>query len=756
MNHWDYVEAEYKVFGLHKLVNGRCSCDNENCEAAGKHPRSSAWQFTPHWTDEQLEVMEMTGQLDTGFGVICDGSLIIDIDPRNGGDESFKKLVSDTGIDFKAISKFIVATGGGGHHIYFTYSGAEKLRKSLKEYEGIDFKTNGFVVGAGSLHRSGGIYEAEKGDPTLSKQDNEAPQKLIDLLTKPEHHNFECGETASSNDVKAMLEHIPSDIDYEEWVSIGMAIHHNSDGEDFNLWDEWSRKGDKYNGDEMQAKWHSFGKAANPITIGTLISIAEQYGYSQPVTFETSLTSDEEESGEIKEPVNVDVIDTLSAPGVLGDCIEYINNNSRYPRKQLAVAAAITALGNIAGLRWRDHDFGVTSNLFTFCVAGSATGKEAIQTAQKELQAAVGFAPVTYGKIKSEQELTRNIVEHQLSSYVIDEFGIFLQKLENATTRGSSSYLEGVVGDLMSFYSKADGRLPLSGDMYKHIMEELQKQLAYCNKARDENQATEYTEKLEQSCINRIEQLKTGGLVNPFLSLIGFTTPVTFNSLVTYQAATNGFIGRALIFEEKDNNPKAKRGFRKQALSNTLTMKLNAIATGGQTADYSVRVEFNGEHEYVTTTDEAHDLLLRIQDYLELYADHHCETTGLEPIVRRAFEQILKVSMIVAIGCGGSREAEHVAWAYALVKKDIDNKINLASGNIATQHKEKESEVLAKLKHVLDTEKGFSVSVIKNKNRTLSKEHIEKGLEYLEKTGYARREETIPTRGPRSIKWYKA
>lgn len=753
MNHIDYLEGKFKVFGLHKIVGGKCTCDIHDCQAAGKHPRISSWQFTPDWSDEQIDCMEMTGQFATGFGVICDGFLIIDIDPRNGGNEGYAKLEKDTGLKFKEMSNFVVSTGGGGWHIYFRNTSDLPLKKNLNDYPGIDFKSSGFVVGAESLHRSGKLYEAEKGHPC--DVDN-APISLVKMLEKPV---FTASSSAPSDTpVSTYLEFISPNCGYEDWIKVGMAIHHSTEGDGFSTWDNWSKAGDSYNGDEMDFKWHSFGKSANPVTGATLQAMAEDNGYVEPVTFDTTLTDDTEDDEPVNsEPVNTKLVNTKAAPGLLGECIDFINGNCRFPRENLAVAAAINAVGNIGGLRWRDDTYGVTANIFAFCVAGSATGKEAVQDAQKQLQSAAGLAPATFGKIKSEQELTRNLVDNQISSYIIDELGIFLQKLENASTRGSSSYLEGVIGDLMSIYSKADGRLLLSGDVYKQVTTDLKKDIAFCQKCIDENDNVEYMEKRMRSSLSQLEDLHSGGIHNPFLSMIGFTTPVTFNNLVTYQTATNGFIGRALIFEEKGNNPRSKPKFRRQPLSTSLQMKLLSLAGGGDAdMDNQLRIEFKGEHEYVTTNDDAESLLDKIDAYLYSYAEHHCETTGLEPIVRRAFEQVLKISMVVAMGDGGKRTVEHVRWAYALVKKDIDNKINLAGGNIAKESKKKNEEILAKVQHCLDSSEGTTLGKIANRYRNLDKEQILACLEYLEGRGQARREAPASTgRGGRpQEKWY--
>src|SRR5690606_25807789 len=125
---------------------------------------------------------------------------------------------------------------------------------------------------------------------------------------------------------------------------------------------------------------------------------------------------------------------------------------------------------------------GVTTNLFSFCVAGSRTGKEAIQQAVASILRVAGMAPATHGAIKSEQEIVRNLIRHQAALYIIDEIGIFLQKDKNAQTKGGALCLVGVVGLLMGAYSKADGFMLLTGDAREEMQQMLLKEAVQINR----------------------------------------------------------------------------------------------------------------------------------------------------------------------------------------------------------------------------------------------------------------------------------
>ena len=62
-------------------------------------------------------------------------------------------------------------------------------------------------------------------------------------------------------EIRKMMELWNPDCSYDVWLNIGMAIHHETHGEGFELWNDWSAKGVDYAGhEECQYKWESFGR----------------------------------------------------------------------------------------------------------------------------------------------------------------------------------------------------------------------------------------------------------------------------------------------------------------------------------------------------------------------------------------------------------------------------------------------------------------------------------------------------------------
>lgn len=753
-NHIDCWQAGLKIFGIYGFDENGCHCGNPECQAIGKHPMIRNWQNVPDWSDEQIDTFELMGQFESGYGVLVSGLLIIDVDARNDGVESYGQLCADTELDFDALAGFIVATGSGGgsRHIYFKAPHGVALSQTLQKYKGIDFKSSGYVVGASSLHASGATYEAIKGHPDDIL---DAPQELIALLKKPDHHRaivHGSSVDVTEQEIKEILSHVSPDCDYETWYKSGMAIHHATAGTGLWIFDDWSNQSDKYPGrSDIERKWHSFGKAANPVTLATLIHYAELGGYSQPVTFTPSICMDEPVGDH---PFNIDNVDLLRPPGFVGEVTRWIDSQCRYPRQNLAVSAAVAAVGNVIGLRYTDEKNGTNGNLFAFCVAASATGKEAVQQAMAEVHRAAGIHVATHGAIKSEQEIIRNLIRHQAAYYIIDEVGIFLKKIANAQKSGGAVYLDGVIGILMSAYSKADGFMLLNGDTKDEVRKILMQELAQCKKAVSEN------DDKGGFCSRRVPQLERAlehiddGLERPFLSLVGYTTPITFDGLITFEQATNGFVGRSWMINERESNPRARRGFKKLAMPDSMRGLLFSLHSGGHYDSQGLkRIEYYGEKTKVRVDAEASRMMDLVLDWIEEQAEEHKSSTGLESIVRRSYELMAKIALILGAP-EGLITPEHVRWAYAAMRRDIDDKIRLAYANMV--EKENPDDAIAmRIMNMLDKEHGEMASVIRGRFRKEKPDKVNQILEKLEEMGKIKKKETTHQGNGRKFdKWF--
>lgn len=85
----------------------------------------------------------------------------------------------------------------------------------------------------------------------------------------------------SPEQITELLNKLPDDLHYEDWRNVGMAVHHETEGEGFDIWHEWSMNSPKYTSQEYcQGKWLSFGinTSAEYTTMGTVLQMIREAG----------------------------------------------------------------------------------------------------------------------------------------------------------------------------------------------------------------------------------------------------------------------------------------------------------------------------------------------------------------------------------------------------------------------------------------------------------------------------------------------
>ena len=138
-----YAEQSWKILPCYGIANGRCSCNSSHAEPkdTGKHPAIAQWNISA--TSDVDKVSEWwSSQPDYNIGVFCrpSGFLVIDIDPRSGGPESFEKF--EALLDGALPSTVEAITGeytiGGGkamrgRHLFYKCSESEELVGNLNK-----------------------------------------------------------------------------------------------------------------------------------------------------------------------------------------------------------------------------------------------------------------------------------------------------------------------------------------------------------------------------------------------------------------------------------------------------------------------------------------------------------------------------------------------------------------------------------------------------------------------------------------------
>jgi hypothetical protein len=130
---------------------------------AGKEPRVKAWPERA--TTEAPKIRRWWSEWpEANVGIATgDGIAVLDVDPRNGGDETLEAYVYNTnGIGMTTTAE--VLTGGNGRHLYFA---APPGLRSAVLGPGLDLKAEGgYVLAPPSIHPETGkeyVWHPERG-----------------------------------------------------------------------------------------------------------------------------------------------------------------------------------------------------------------------------------------------------------------------------------------------------------------------------------------------------------------------------------------------------------------------------------------------------------------------------------------------------------------------------------------------------------------------------------------------------------------
>jgi len=150
---------------------------------------------------------------------------------------------------------------------------------------------------------------------------------------------------ATDDELREILKHWDATCDYDTWLNVGMAIHHETDGAGFELWHDWSSTGANYESfEECQYKWESFGRGSKK-SVKTLRWMLHEKPID--ICFEnvgndfTPLPKKKDSKGNIIRP----------APSFFG-----INNNGEIPPSAQNVKAAVER-PDILGWEYRRDNF---------------------------------------------------------------------------------------------------------------------------------------------------------------------------------------------------------------------------------------------------------------------------------------------------------------------------------------------------------------------------------------------------------------
>jgi hypothetical protein len=171
-----------------------CSCGSDShgqpCKAPAKHPYG---KLAPHGllsaTIESGIIKHWFGHQApaANLGVVTDRLVVVDVDPRHGGDESLAALEREN--DFPPTWR--VLTGGGGQHVIFACPDGVGISNVVAEQmddpplgRGIDIRARGgYIVAPPSRHISGRTYAWSVDHHPADIPIAEAPAWLLEKLS---------------------------------------------------------------------------------------------------------------------------------------------------------------------------------------------------------------------------------------------------------------------------------------------------------------------------------------------------------------------------------------------------------------------------------------------------------------------------------------------------------------------------------------------------------------------------------------------
>lgn len=223
-----------------------------------------------------------------GIAMAPSGLVALDIDPRNGGAETFDALQAEHG---SLRSEVMAYTGGGGEHHVFVLPPGSTAALPGKLGPGVDVKANGYICVEPSLHPSGKKYGWEAGSSPL---DGVAPSPLPDWLRSLRVDLSTPDRSASTGrpvdaevarDVREALYVLDAD-DYATWVQAGMALHSTGwGGPAYAMWAAWSQQSNKFDAQGVRAKWASFHtpeERGRGVTVAWVFQRAKDAGWINP------------------------------------------------------------------------------------------------------------------------------------------------------------------------------------------------------------------------------------------------------------------------------------------------------------------------------------------------------------------------------------------------------------------------------------------------------------------------------------------
>ena len=245
--------------------------------------------------------------------------------------------------------------------------------------------------------------------------------------------------------------------DYAVWFKVGCSLKALLGESGFALWDAWSSKSSKYNSSEMRYKWNSI-KQEGGVTGGTVMQhfVPENNSaFSQqnmPPNHQSLQPREKKKAAAASAEKILPLDASMCYPsGLVGNLVQFICENSRYPQPTLALSASLTFVGTLVGRKVATED-DIRPNLFTVGLGRTGIGKESARSIIKKIYSQLEIQGFGAEKVTSRTAIERVLSASPSALFLFDEFGKYVQSILGEK---SSGHVRDVMTALMELYSSS-------------------------------------------------------------------------------------------------------------------------------------------------------------------------------------------------------------------------------------------------------------------------------------------------------------
>lgn len=425
---------------------------------------------------------------------------------------------------------------------------------------------------------------------------------------------FEPRLDLKSDQMQVILSHLSADMGRHDWIRVGMALHHECEGNDtgFELWDAWSADGLAYPGTEgLRSQWESFrcqvpGK--KQVTMASVIKMAKENGYQHAAA---RLLEDDMASMRIVPPPMPPKWRQpalTSFRGFMADVVELALATSNKRQPAMTQLGVLVAMASACGSKSCLPD-GMRLNLYGLSAAPTSSGKDHILHVCDAIARAAG----------------------------VQRLGDFASGagLEDALREGG----------MLASIDEIAHVLAARADRGAQHLKDAEKMLLKLFSAGSRDHLT----RMKAGSVTRV-------VPNPALNLMGFAVPDKLGEALTDGDVASGLLNRMLIAVGDGSARPEPEPRKKFELDSVMLSKLHAVALSP------------GEIQFSTDAEQ------RVEDLkFELYeAEQRLpEEAPQRLLLGRTLEKALRISGVLAVfdvPAAPRIAIEHLDWAVTFVK----------------------------------------------------------------------------------------